>query len=464
MNTSVDPCHDFYGYVCGRWLDLSLQHNWIEERKNRLLLSLPNLINKRQRKSAPSTIRMAQVLYSSCLAVEDQYKLGLQPLFDLLNKLNLPRVPAMIEPEQSSSDQGEDNFVKSMARVRKLLGIDAFFILDVKRDSRDKRKNLLRFAPPNTDTLTKVDRFYMLNVFQRIINNRTSESCDEFDIVPSENITNLVNQIRNLSLVVDELNQKYANKYSLIDQAKEIDDAKYMLLDELQQATDHYVRSVNESIVPRPLWRPLIEELLLEVVDFDPAQQKVYVGDLEYLQEIAYLLSSTEEQLLETTVWWMVVNFCVPHTSKELRDISIKRGKNLPRSTYCSNSLNDLMSMAVAWIVVEPTFARDDSRDRVAEMLDNLKRAFANFVLEDDDRLDEPAKLATLEKIRRLKSIIGFPDSLFQDGQLDKYYDGINLTTNHYFNNLLQIIRSENNKKLLNLAKYNADDDDDFSE
>lgn len=68
-----------------------------------------------------------------------------------------------------------------------------------------------------------------------------------------------------------------------------------MLIDDLQKETDQYVIQMNESIVPRKIWRPFVEELFRDVEGFDAAKDKVMVGDLEYLKEVAYLLDTTDD-------------------------------------------------------------------------------------------------------------------------------------------------------------------------
>ena len=73
---------------------------------------------------------------------------------------------------------------------------------------------------------------------------------------------------------------------------------------------------------------------------------------------------------------------------------------------------------------VNPSFIADGSSDKVEEMLENIKSSFSNFVL-DIDWMDGQTKVATLEKNRRMKSLIGFPDWLFEEGELDSYYEGV---------------------------------------
>lgn len=80
--------------------------------------------------------------------------------------------------------------------------------------------------------------------------------------------------------------------------------------------------------------------------------------------------------------------------------------------------------MAVAWLYASPMFLEDGSSDKVFEMLENIKLSFSEFVL-DIDWMDDKTKIATLEKNRKMQSLIGYPDWLYDDTEIDTYYDGV---------------------------------------
>lgn len=163
-------------------------------------------------------------------------------------------------------------------------------------------------------------------------------------------------------MIVLQLMEDYANE-TIDDEDVVIEDSDYMFLDDLQKITDEYVMSVNDSLTPIVLWKPFIEQLLEDVVDFDPRRDKVLVGDLDYLKQVAVVLASSEEDLLETAIWWTVVDFCVPYVSEELRKIwntyvqGVTESKSdRSRSLHCSENVNDLMGeydvRMINWIEV----------------------------------------------------------------------------------------------------------------
>lgn len=132
----------------------------------------------------------------------------------------------------------------------------------------------------------------------------------------------------------------------------DITDDNYMLLDDLQRVTDEFVKSYNDSLEPKLLWKPFVDELLKDIYKFDYKRQKIFIPEIEYLKEIALLLAQVEDNdLLETAVWWTVVDYCVPYSSKELRRIWFSYVDGLTGtserswSIFCAENVNDLMGL-----------------------------------------------------------------------------------------------------------------------
>lgn len=74
-------------------------------------------------------------------------------------------------------------------------------------------------------------------------------------------------------------------------------------------------------------------------------------------------------------------------------------------------------------------------------MLNELKNSLAHLVGQAK-WMDDDTKLATYQKIIRMKSLIGFPDWLLEEGKLDDYYDGIDIQTDKHLENMIGIIKA----------------------
>lgn len=69
-------------------------------------------------------------------------KLDLSPLFDLLTMLDIPLVPALLSNKTS-------DYLTQMANMKRTLGRDIFFGIDVMPDPRNKSRNVIVVGTPD---------------------------------------------------------------------------------------------------------------------------------------------------------------------------------------------------------------------------------------------------------------------------------------------------------------------------
>lgn len=495
MDTSVDPCDDFYQYTCGRWSkehpipDSSMTNSWFTERTSRIAQNIRNLLKVNLSSSeVPWSVMQAKTLFTSCTDMHTMDELNLSPMFDLLTLLDLPALPAAFTNSTS-------NYIEQAATVKRILGFDIFFGLEIMPDPRNKSRNIIFLDVPETTSpfpndktlekrlqavrsrLRKLDDIedesmlsenedaqlnYMKEVIKHVISNGTATACmseDEF-VVPEELIDEVVEMLYDISNIFYQVARLDKNE-SFSEETLKDDD--YMLVDELQRLTDEYVSSVvNLTAKPKLIWRPFLESLFKDIITLDlDNKDQILVGNLAYLKKTALLLVACEEQYLESYIWWIVVEMVVPQSSDMLRSIWTSYVNKLleieiseSKSLHCAVAVNELMGMAVSWLFVDPTF-HNNKAHKVLEMLEDIREAFSSLVFKTD-WMDQKTKTATLEKSNKMTSYIGFPDWLFDEEKLDEYYKGIDLSETHYVDNVMQIVRLEWNTTLAALHDVNS--------
>lgn len=104
------------------------------------------------------------------------------------------------------------------------------------------------------------------------------------------------------------------------------------------------------------------------------------------------------------------------------------------------------MGMAVSYAILDQDFM-NNSLPRVAEMMENIRESF-NDLVRQVNWMDDGTKCATLEKSIAMRSLIGYPVWLTEEGMLDEYYKDVNLNGTTHLRNMMDLLRRNVKRKL----------------
>ncbi|CAG5098011.1 Similar to Endothelin-converting enzyme homolog (Locusta migratoria) [Cotesia congregata] len=440
MDTTIDPCEDFYQYTCGRWSENhptsqpDKLNSWFHERSQKIKWKIRDLLSNNFTGKVPWAVKQAKVLYNSCLDNVALDTLGLSPMLSLLEDLGLPRVPPAM------GHKSED-FVKVAARARRILGEEIFIGFDVIPDPLNgSRKIILLDVPSSSSPLplneviknrlksvnadkakrsedsgsaeqrSSNEKSYAIAVIKELMANGTQDSCDEDKI--SEEVDIVVKDVVDSIFELDDLLRvMYGVEDNSTLSEEDIKDENYMWVDDLQVITDEFIKSENKSLEPKKIWRVYLEELFKDIDDLD----------LDNKDKILVLL-----------------------------DVEVSYD---PPSLHCAGVVNDMMGMAVSWLFVDRGF-HNITAPNVIEMLEHIRAAFRDIVMRSR-WIDNKTRLGILEKSNRMAYVIGYPEWLFREHDLNKYYEGIELKKEQYLKNILSITHVMTDTELKSLHVKN---------
>lgn len=220
----------------------------------------------------------------------------------------------------------------------------------------------------------------------------------------------------------------------------------YLNINELQNESDRLLIAPQKI----PIWKQYLQQLfdgipeaMLNVNDAIILTSK---PDVMYLANVIELISKTPLIEIELYIWWNIVEELILHTTSDIRDLHSDYAKTIthletstPRSIYCTGGVNQMMGMAVSYAIAKPNFYQE-IRPKVITMLENIRTAF-NQLVQQTNWMDEQTKLSTLEKSDAMKSLIGFPEWILDDGELDDFYENIKLNETTHLKNMMDILK-----------------------
>uniref|UniRef100_A0A4W6FMZ8 Membrane metalloendopeptidase like 1 n=1 Tax=Lates calcarifer TaxID=8187 RepID=A0A4W6FMZ8_LATCA len=412
MDKSVKPCDNFYQYACGGWLErhvipeTSSRHSVFDILRDKLEIVLKGVLemeNERDR----DAIRKAKILYSSCMNEKEAWSL-------------------------------EDTLATLTARFHKKVLLDMY----VWTDDRDSRRHIIYIDQPG---LGMPSRDYYFN------DGNYKKAYLHFMV----SIAKITREDRNLTqdddhvweemMQVLELETDIANATSPAEERQDVTVLyNKMTLGELQSTF-----SFNVSVT-----------LLLSGALIKVWRRRSVVYSSPYLEKMNDVLSRHSVRTMQNYLTWQLITDRVNSLSRRFKEARARYRKTLYGTTVedawwreCVRYVQSSMENAVGALYVRETFAGESKR-MVSDLISKIQKAYVE-TLEELSWMDAPSKEKAREKAMAIKEHIGYPDHILQEGnqKLDQEYAHLNFSEEHYFENILENLKSEAHKSLKKLRE-----------
>ncbi|KAG8183511.1 hypothetical protein JTE90_003861 [Oedothorax gibbosus] len=425
LDESVDPCDDFYQFACGGW---EARHpipenkgsvDVFSELQNELNLQLRALLEKKLNGTEPDFIRMVKDLYDSCMDDNAIEAAGSGPLEKVLKSLGG-------WPVVEGNKWNESNFdwIDVLSTLKKHgLFSDIILSLAVMPDLRNSKFNSIYLAQttigmPDKDYFlrglndTAISEYFklMVNSAEKLGANRQKAEEELAETLKFEitlaNWTRSRNEIRN----VNQLYNRYTVK-ELTELAPQINWLKFF-----------------NGLLPRPI----------------SENQSIIVQTPDYIFQLDKLLPDTNKRVLANYMMWRVTFSIIDFLSKDWRDLEqayttaiTGKPQESPRWAECLYTVKDNLGIAFSSYYVRHNF-NDESKESALELVEYIRQAFVN-ILKRTEWMGETAKMRAIEKAKKVKPYIGYPQELLNDTLVSPIYNHLTLTNDSYFDNIMRL-------------------------
>uniref|UniRef100_A0A915AD40 Peptidase M13 N-terminal domain-containing protein n=1 Tax=Parascaris univalens TaxID=6257 RepID=A0A915AD40_PARUN len=405
LNKSIDPCDDFYEFVCDGWMrkhpltdsDAKLTQfrtdDLIITRKMRALLE-----NRDRYFDGSHTAQLIFDMYDRCKNVDERMKVASKPIFELLAKMD--RVSSLTD------------------KLLEVKSISIFFRWFVDSDMKNATKNRIMLLPAYPDigrpyfVLRKYGyvRRALSRYLRRVLSILVHDDIDQIFFKPlNDEVERRINSFFLLETAIAKI-LYYAKRHS-------DDNSAYYNL----RSAAELQRLAPNIIWRRALWG-IIPESMRGHIDLDTLL--INVREPEIISKIDSLIGSVSEQALSDYLQWKVVLNREKYLDSRYRDAKIEfyhvlYGTSAAKSMWYScvgRVLQSFPDIANRYYV--KYFFDDSSRNAVRELIDNVRDAFSDLIWENT-WMDTETKDAADRKVHSMLSFVGFHPKLFNRSALE---------------------------------------------
>ncbi|CAL8122372.1 unnamed protein product [Orchesella dallaii] len=428
LDETVSPCDDFYKFTCGNFQkdqripDDKGAVTLIGSLTDKLMEQLREMLETGNDSGKPlsHSATLAKTLYDSCRNSDLLESRGVSPLNDLLKTLG--GWPVL---EGNKWDSTAWSWQKTVSNFRKSgLVPDYLLKVAVVPDLKHPSRRILNIAEP----VLAFSR-------EQLRNPAFSSEYHQF-------------QIKVAVLLGAEKVQADSELAKVLEFEKIL--ANISLPRELARAHPlnfHHPMTVSElqSRFPSVQWLSYINALLPHDAEVNE-DQIINVHAPEQLTVLLNAIDKTDKRVLANYLLWRASSSVISHLSEDAKKIQHEflgavsgQRQRKPRWRGCVDIVSTTLGQAVGAMYVRRHFD-ETSRETALEMVNDIRTAFVD-ILTTMDWMDVDTKRRALGKAAAMKTNIGYPEQLLNEDILRKLYDGLELSPDNFFGNLLNLTK-----------------------
>ncbi|XP_054934055.1 neprilysin-1-like [Dermacentor andersoni] len=455
LDSTADPCANFYRYVCGSSrrntskLDLSdlpgsLQARWLKVKDD-----ISSMLQIRER-AGSKVSEKAIIAYQSCMKGDSAH--DIDSLKELLTDRGISDWPTKSSNAKEVYDTGNDI---------DLTELEAFFHYDVVQDKHDKSRHILsvgRASLPvlhggvlaSTDDLTEVPESLVRerahsytggkqtetgNVHISSGSTGTNDSEDEAtaqDLTRAE--TRIVQEYQSYVKAVITSTKSLASVESM-ELAKEIIhlEAKLARIAEAetgaQRKTAIYttLRRLNEKYPVISLSVNLLKKHLRKKGTKIPDETKIYIAERAYIEDVFILLRKTSRYKVKNYVGWKIIATLAPfvsplrpHHEKFMAQYGLHEKRKQDICTESIAATRSAMQPLISQLYVERKFS-PEAKDDVLLMTELIQRELVAS-LRNSIWTSHEARRTALKAVAEMDKMIGYPDCMDDEEHLAELF------------------------------------------
>ncbi|XP_066596353.1 neprilysin-11-like isoform X2 [Prorops nasuta] len=447
MNVSIDPCDDFYGYMCGQWNenypvsddDLDLFVDSCSSLNTNLDKQKFDILTNTSIPASSKALKKARELFKSCM---DVIKIDKNEASNLLSNLKKFGDWLLLTPEPIYYPK---NFwQKYLQKEYQLIGDSPFFQLSIGQHPLYSKYPIIVMQKPRiflsgTLELNDHNKRGIIGAYKEYIYNvasylrRKSGKC---------------NVLLGMDKDIDEM-----IKFELSLVRKEDNNRKMMNIGEFQNWYNGFGGDDSYAHID---WLESIQYLFEKVKIQITKSQRVLFHDLKHFQQLPEILKATKSRTIANYIVWTFIRNNIEFSGKSLKSIRQKFNdkafeggiQEYTREITCLMHPN--LDKAISLEFVKRYFI-ESNKHSAQKMIDKILKIYIED-LNKIDWMDEESKEICSEKVQAIEMLVGYPDDL-TSATIGDYYKNFKLGAN-YLESMINLEKFNYLVELIKMTEY----------